>query len=206
MQKAFNQYFTVSSVHNIVDLLAEKYKKEELEVSTGTEEETTERGTLLKDIIAIQENGKAALNTVLNAESTDTAIEADDYFVEADKERADYVDEAFGPNGKRRGCARLSLEDEMLANKQNHDFLLDKEKTERDLFGQNAKLLTSMPYPQYSSSIRPVFFTNISSESTDDDMTLLEEYYTDMESHSDVEMIDAETSDKDFVPYSRGAQ
>lgn len=54
MGRTFGQVFTPKSVEKRVDLLVNKFKTEELKVSTGTEEEKTERGRLLSDIIAIQ--------------------------------------------------------------------------------------------------------------------------------------------------------
>lgn len=148
----FKESFTTKTVQKRVELLVDKYKKKELKITTGTEEETSERGYLLETIIGIQEEEDAAINVELNAEVEVDIDEADDDTLmhqndedptanarniakerrleraEADKERDSYVDEAPGPSSSRCGRSRLTLEDEVLLEKQKHELFIDKEK------------------------------------------------------------------------------
>lgn len=136
-----------------VDLLVDKFKKNQLKYLSGTEELSTERGKLIEAIIAIKEEESAAINTQVTPEdevgdsnevgtvevptSTETVPkntvkERKLERLVADKERLTYMDEAAGPSGFRGKRQRLSVEEEVMMDRHQHDMAMEKEKLEID--------------------------------------------------------------------------
>lgn len=152
LAEEYGETFTVRTLRKRVDLLIDKFKKKQLKYCSGTEEEATERGLLLESIIAIKEEESAAINTEHNCDDEDIEIVGDEADgagapesketkqsqvkkrklerLEADKERALYVDEAPGPSGSRSSRQRLSVEEEVMMEKHSHEMEIEKEKVE----------------------------------------------------------------------------
>ncbi len=146
MADKYEDVFTVRALKNRVDLLINKFKKKQLTYCSGTEEQTTKRGELLEAIIAIKEEENATINTEINGEDDDEIVDAGADCptetkqseakkrklerLEADNERASYVDEAPGPSGSRTSRQRLSVEEEVMMEKHKHDLEIEKEKIE----------------------------------------------------------------------------
>lgn len=148
MRTEFKKSFTARAVKKRIDLLIEKFNRKQLKYCSGTEEETTERGFLLETIIAIKEEESVAINTEVTPD--DDEIEVGEEQVpgdrvetpnntakkrrlerlEADKERASYIDEAPGPSGSRSNRQRLSIEEEIMMQRHKHDMEVEKEKIE----------------------------------------------------------------------------
>lgn len=128
-----------------VDLLLKKKKAQELQTSTGTEEEKTERGRLLDLIEGIVEEERAinleytADDEVANEQANQeeegqvpTKAQVRVERLDADAERASYVDDALVIGGSlvSRSKKRLTLEEEMIIKKQEHDIQMEKERME----------------------------------------------------------------------------
>ncbi|CAG7733806.1 unnamed protein product, partial [Allacma fusca] len=124
-------------------------------IRTGTEEQQTERGELIQQIIAIVEECKAGINEQFGADDSDLqesenevvevdqVPDKDDPQVsrsqqirkerqEADKSRNDTFleyqkDQAMSPVRKRRSRSKFS-EDEMIWNKHEHDMRMEEMK------------------------------------------------------------------------------
>ncbi|KAJ6649406.1 hypothetical protein Bhyg_04640, partial [Pseudolycoriella hygida] len=147
LAEEYGDVFTVRALKNRVDLLIDKFKKKQLKYCSGMEEQTTKRGELLEAIIAIKEEENATINTEVNCDDDcDEIIDADADCssetkqskakkrklerLEADNERASYVDEAPGPSAIRTSRQRLSVEEEVMMEKHKHEMELEKQKIE----------------------------------------------------------------------------
>lgn len=146
MRDEFNEDFSPRAMKCRVELLIDKYKKDQFKYSSGTEEEKTERGRLLEAIVAIKEEESTAINNKVTPEdpveeeeeqktderpaNTSTAKNRKLERSLADKERETYADEAPGPSGSRGKRQRLSVEDEVILEKHKHDMAMEKEKME----------------------------------------------------------------------------
>lgn len=197
MQTEFRNKFTIATVKGRINLLIDKYRKQELSHQTGTEEELSERGKLLQQIIAIKSEEDAAINVQLNADYEMSDNENCEYIdgenvaeevigpenvgledvglrdvslqdvgwddhilrditreeenerlrigyqrpstnsiakqrrlerLEADTERDAYI--AAGPSSERGKRQRLSLEEEIILERQQHDMKLEKDRLE----------------------------------------------------------------------------
>lgn len=126
----FNAVVAVQTLRDRLKLLLKKYKSQELKITSGNEEETTERGFLLESINAIQEEQNAAKNL-----RSSTAKQRIEERVKADAERDQYFDEANKTALTRK---RLSPEEQLIKERQQHNMQIHK--SELDLEKQRLEI------------------------------------------------------------------
>lgn len=134
MEEKLKINYSVRAIKGRVKLLISKFKKQELKVTTGTEEQRTERGSLLESIISILEEENQLINDEYGA--NDNVIE---------QQNINNIDVDENVND---GIGEQNCEDSVLYQIGSKDYLFDFGEVAQILDNANASTSHSLPVCQ----------------------------------------------------------
>ncbi|XP_035705749.1 uncharacterized protein LOC118432930 isoform X2 [Folsomia candida] len=137
--QVFGYRISARTARERVENLVNKYKKEQLIYKTGTEEEQSEVGKCVEEIIKLEEEEAASINIFLDADFDDQTLCAlskkdkkmDKILADVDRDevlKRNYEDVPPTPNKTRTKRSKLSNEEDLLAKKVNHDLEMEQKR------------------------------------------------------------------------------